>query len=138
MALLSFISMYFLMYLMVDSYSNVYMNLNQVYMAGIMTVPMIFIELLLMNSMYPNKKLNTVLIGASLATLIALLFLLRKQIAITDKEFLKSMIPHHAAALLMCHENHLQDPDLKKLCNTISATQQHEIDFMKSKLVKHG
>ncbi|MBA3954739.1 DUF305 domain-containing protein [Candidatus Dependentiae bacterium] len=134
MALLSFVSMYILMYIMVDSYSNVYLNLNQLYMAGAMTAPMLLIELLLMGSMYTNKKLNAAIILSSTAVLIVLITCVRKQTAITDKEFLKSMIPHHAAALLMCKQNHLQDPELKKLCSTISSTQQQEIDFMKSKL----
>ena len=38
MALLSFISMYVLMYAMVDRFGNVYSSVNQVYMAGLMTV----------------------------------------------------------------------------------------------------
>lgn len=122
------------MYLMVDSYANVYPNLNQLYMAGIMTVPMLIIELFLMGSMYNNKKLNTIIILCSLAIFITLIFFVRKQTAIHDKEFLKSMIPHHAAALLMCREAQLYDPEIKELCQTIGATQQSEIDFMKTKL----
>jgi len=41
MAVLSFISMYVLMYMMVDKFEDVYPNLNQFYMAGMMTAPMI-------------------------------------------------------------------------------------------------
>lgn len=134
MAFLSFISMYILMYLMVDSYTNVYMNLNQFYMAGIMTVPMIFIELFLMGAMYPNQKVNKIIIGSSLILFALFIFFLRKQAAISDKEFLKSMIPHHAAALLMCKESHLKDPEIIQLCKNITSSQQAEIDFMKAKL----
>jgi hypothetical protein len=50
-AVLSFISMYVLMYAMVDRFSNVYSNLNQVFMAGLMTAPMVVIELALMRAM---------------------------------------------------------------------------------------
>ena len=39
MTVLSFIAMYALMYAMVDSFESVYANLNQVYMAGLMTAP---------------------------------------------------------------------------------------------------
>jgi uncharacterized protein (DUF305 family) len=39
MTLLSFASMYILMYAMVDSRRSVYANINQVYMAGPMTAP---------------------------------------------------------------------------------------------------
>jgi hypothetical protein len=45
MAVLFFLSMYILMYAMVDRVSNVYPNLNQFYMAGLMTAPMLVIEL---------------------------------------------------------------------------------------------
>jgi hypothetical protein len=41
MAALSFAAMYLLTYAMVDVLGNVYNNVNQVYMAGLMTAPMI-------------------------------------------------------------------------------------------------
>jgi uncharacterized protein (DUF305 family) len=58
----------------------------------------------------------------------------RQQTAITDKEFLKSMIPHHGAAILMCQKSSIQDSEIKELCKNILATQQAEINFMKEKL----
>ncbi len=131
---LSFVSMYVLMYLMVNNFDNVYHNLNQVYMAGLMTIPMLIIELFLMKSMYTNKKFNTLILLGSLSLFFVLIFFIRNQTAISDREFLKSMIPHHAAALLMCESAQLQDPELKKLCENILATQQSEINFMKEKL----
>ena len=134
MAVLSFLSMYFLMFIMVDSYDNVFSNLNQFYMAGVMTIPMLLIELFLMRSMYNNKKLNNVIILCSLIIFIVLIIFIRKQTAISDKEFLKSMIPHHAAAILMCKNAKLNDPEIIKLCKNIGLTQQLEIDFMKAKL----
>jgi hypothetical protein len=103
-------------------------------MAGIMTMPMILIELFLMGSMYPNQKFNRVIILSGIVLFGILFYFERKQTAIYDKEFLKSMIPHHAAALLMCKESHLQDPEIIQLCKNISASQQAEIDFMKAKL----
>lgn len=138
MAGLSFISMFILMYLMVNTYSNVYMNLNQFYMAGIMTMPMIIIELLVMRSMHINKrinkKLNALIVVFSLALFIVLIIFVRKQTAIYDQEFLRSMIPHHAAAILMCKNAQLEDPQIKELCRNIAKNQQAEIDFMKTKL----
>lgn len=135
MSVLSFLSMYILMYIMVDQYANVYPNFNQFYMAGAMTIPMIFIELWLMGDMYINKKLNLVIILFSFIAFIAFIIGVRKQVAVEDKQFLKSMIPHHAAALLMCKESQLQDPEIIQLCKNITASQQSEIDFMKSKLI---
>lgn len=134
MAALSFISMYVLMYSMVNEFANVYPNLNQIYMAGLMTMPMIFIELLLMRSMYTNTKINTLIWGGGLVIFFVLIVFIRKQTAISDKEFLKSMIPHHASALLMCEKASLHDPEIKELCKAILAGQQSEIILMKAKL----
>ena len=134
MTILSFISMYILMYAMVDNFINVYPNLNQLYMAAVMTFPMVILELLVMAHMYPYKKINTLLIMIS-CMLFAVCFLgIRRQIAIDDKEFLKSMIPHHAGALLMCKFAEIQDPEIKELCKKITLSQQEEIDFMHKKL----
>ena len=41
MTALSFISMYILMYAMVNRFANVYSNLNQFYMAGLMTASIV-------------------------------------------------------------------------------------------------
>lgn len=134
MTLLSFVSMYILMYIMVDSFANVYPNLNQLYMAGVMTIPMVFIELFFMRSMYPDKRMNFFIGAFSLIIFIVLIVFIKKQTAISDREFIKSMIPHHAAAIAMCEEASLQDQELKELCKNILSTQQSEIDFMKAKL----
>lgn len=134
MAVMSFMSMYVLMYAMVNTFANVIPNINQFYMAGLMTVPMIFIEMALMGSMYMDKKLNTIIIGVSTILLIAFFVSIRQQSAVSDKQFLKSMIPHHASAILMCEKANLQDPEIKDLCQSIISGQQAEIDQMKAKL----
>jgi hypothetical protein len=56
MVVLSFVSMYVLMHAMVDTFANVYVNLNQFYMAGFMTTPRVAIELALTGAMYGNRK----------------------------------------------------------------------------------
>ena len=58
MTLLSFVAMYILMYAMVSSFEDVYMHVNQIYMAALMAAPMVFIELIVMHSMYKDKKKN--------------------------------------------------------------------------------
>jgi uncharacterized protein (DUF305 family) len=102
MIVLSFISMYMLMYAMVNRLGDVYNSMNQVYMAGLMTAPMVVIELLLMSGMYKNKKLNALLITGSCVAGIAFFLFIRQQTAISDRQFLRSMIPHHSGAILMC------------------------------------
>ena len=132
MAVLSFIAMYALMYSMVNTFRDIYPNFNQLYMAGLMTAPMVLIEIVLMEVMYKNKKLNIII--AAVCVLVGLLFFLgiRQQTAISDKEFLRSMIPHHSGAILMCREADITDPDIKSLCQTIMEGQQQEIDQMRA------
>lgn len=53
---LSFLSIYVFMYAMVNTFSNVYLNFNQFYMAGLMTAPMVVIELALMRAIRPRNQ----------------------------------------------------------------------------------
>ena len=134
MTVLSFIAMYLLMYSMVDIFSNVIPNVNQFYMAGLMTMPMVIIELAIMGGMYKKKKLNLAIFVASSILLVCFFFGIRQQAAIGDKQFLKSMIPHHAAAILMAGKANIKDPEIKKLTEQIITNQQAEIEQMKAKL----
>lgn len=136
MAGLSFISMYILMYAMVNNIGNVFNNFNQFYMAGMMTAPMILIELFLMRAMYQDKRRNMLIIAVSIIAGLAFFFLIRQQIAVSDKQFLRSMIPHHAGAILMCEQASIQDTEIKALCRTIISSQQAEIDQMKAILLE--
>jgi len=134
MAALCFVSMYVLMYAMVDGFANVHANFNQFYMAGLMTAPMVILEIALMGAMYQNKKLNMAIIGAGLIALVVFWTLIRQQIGISDTQFLRSMIPHHGGALLMCEQAPLEEFRITELCRTIISGQQAEIDLMKGLL----
>jgi hypothetical protein len=136
MTVLMFISMYVLMYAMVDRFENVYPNLNQFYMAGLMTAPMVLIELALMRAMYTHRTTNIAIIATSVIALAAFWFGIRQQTAIADAEFLKSMIPHHAGAVLMCEEAPLENAEIQALCRKIIADQNAEIAQMKAMLAR--
>ena len=131
MLLLSFIAMYIFMYAMVNVFANVFSSFNQFYMAGLMTAPMAIFEMALMGMMYPNKKLNIGIIAVSVLLLIFFWVGIRQQIGIGDKQFLRSMIPHHAGAILMCEKSNITDPEIKQLCQNIVSGQQGEIEEMK-------
>src|SRR3990172_11968608 len=133
MAVLSFIAMYILMYSMVDVLDNVYTNLNQFYMAALMTAPMMLIEIALMRSMYSTKVVAATAV-ISLVVLVVSFMSIRGQVGITDKEFLRSMISHHGAALLMCENAPIEDAEIIELCEGIISGQQAEIDWMRTKL----
>jgi hypothetical protein len=134
MAVLSFVAMYALMYAMVDRYANVHMNLNQVYMAALMTAPMLLIELALMRAMYPHKSWNRAIWAGSLVVLLGAWFGIRRQTAIGDEQFLRSMIPHHAGAILMCEQAAIRRPAIQELCRGILESQNAEIAAMQALL----
>lgn len=131
MTVLSFIAMFILMYAMVDRFANVYPNINQFYMAALMAAPMVIIELLVMRSMYPDMKMNMMFGGVAFAALVIFFLGIRAQTAVGDVQFVKSMIPHHSGAILMCDRATIADLELKKLCGEIVKGQQQEIEQMK-------
>jgi uncharacterized protein (DUF305 family) len=58
----------------------------------------------------------------------------QQQVEVSDTQFLRSMIPHHAGAILMCEESPIQDAEIEALCSAIISSHQAEIDQMKTKL----
>jgi uncharacterized protein (DUF305 family) len=103
-------------------------------MAFLMAVPMVALELALMGMMYRNKRLNLLLAVLGVIVFSACFMFIRRQTAISDRQFLRSMIPHHAGAILMCEQAAISDPEIEALCREIIAGQQAEIDLMKAKL----
>jgi len=132
MTALSFVAMYILMYAMVDRFANVYSSFNQVYMAGLMTAPMVLIELIVMRAMYQDRRLSIAIAAAAVVVGVAFFLFIRAQTAVGDTQFLRSMIPHHAGAILMCRNASITDPEIKSLCAKIMRGQQEEIDQMKN------
>jgi uncharacterized protein (DUF305 family) len=85
-----------------------------------------------MGAMYKNKSLNALLIFVSIAALAIFFLFIRQQTAVSDQMFLRSMIPHHSSAILMCEATELQDQEIIDLCDEIVQTQREEIDQMKA------
>ena len=136
MLLLSFAAMYVLMYAMVDRIGNAVPNINQFYMAGLMAAPMAILEILLMGRMYPDKRKNMVVLMLGMVVLAACWFGIRVQAGVGDRQFLKSMIPHHAGAILMCEQATLTDPETRALCEGIVKSQEGEIARMREILAR--
>ena len=133
---LSFVAMYVLMYAMVDRLGNAVPNINQFYMAGLMTAPMAILEILLMARMYPDKRKNMMVLVLGAVVLAACWFGIRWQAGVGDRQFLKSMIPHHAGAILMCEQAKLTTPDVRVLCEGIVKAQEDEIAQMRALLAR--
>lgn len=129
---LHFIIMYAVMYTMVDTFDDIYINANNFYMTGMMAAPMVLIMLVSMKHMFPDKKINSILFISSLIIFVLLYVFERKQTFIGDEQFIKSMIPHHSGAILMCGKSNIQDAELKDLCEKIMKGQRQEIDQMKA------
>jgi uncharacterized protein (DUF305 family) len=63
---------------------------------------------------------------------------IRQQTAVSDRQFLRAMIPHHSSAILMCERAPLEDPEIQELCQQIIESQQKEIHHMKNILNRLG
>lgn len=132
MTFLHFLFMYAMNYLMVDAASSIYLNINATYMTLWMVAPSVVIMILLMKKMYPNRKLNLALSATSILVFILSFIFIRAQTFVGDQQFIRSMIPHHSGAVLMCREAKIEDAELKKLCDEIIQGQLREIEQMKS------
>jgi hypothetical protein len=129
---ISYVVMLVSMFSRVNVLSNVFLSLNQVYMAGLMVAPMLLIMLTVMSSMFKNKRLNAVLFVAGVVLTGLFWLLVRTQAGVGNRQFLRSMIPHHAGAILVCKEASLTDPRIEQLCREIIASQEREIRQMKT------
>ncbi|MDX0494075.1 DUF305 domain-containing protein [Sinorhizobium medicae] len=128
--ILSLIVMYFVMFSMIDGWSDFRNNLNMFYMALTMVAPMGIIMLATMGGMYRNKKLNATIHVGLVVLFVAAFAGTRTQALVDDRQFIASMIPHHSGAILMCREAVLVDPELTALCSAIASGQRSEIDQM--------
>jgi uncharacterized protein (DUF305 family) len=128
--------MYLAMFAMIDGLADFYNNLNMLYMVLMMVAPMGTFMLLTMSSMYAKRNLNLVLHVLFAILLTGGFLSTRQQMAIADTQFLRSMIPHHSGAILMCREASIADPEIASLCEKIIHSQKEEIDQMRRLLVR--
>jgi len=133
--IVSGVIMYLVMFVMIDGLGSFYNNLNMVYMTLMMAAPMTMM-VIAMKSMFPSKRANAAIIAVSVIVFFGAFALIRTQTTIGDKAFLRSMIPHHSGAILMCQQAKLQDPEVKHLCDGIVKSQRSEIDEMKAILAR--
>jgi hypothetical protein len=128
---LSLVIMYLAMFAMIWTLGEFIQNVNFFYMALLMWAPMAIVMLLTMGSMYQNKKLNLILYAAFALVGVLSFVGIRNQSLVGDRQFLRSMIPHHSGAILMCSKASLHDAKIKQLCSEIIPAQQREVDQMK-------
>ena len=135
--LISGIVMYLVMFTMIDGPTEFYNNLNMAYMAVMMVAPMAILMVLMMGAMYQSLAVNIVIIIGFAGLFGAAFVFMRQQTAIGDVQFLRSMIPHHSGAILMCREASLRDPEITILCQEIVRSQREEINQMERILSRY-
>ncbi len=104
---------------------KIYNHLNKVYMSLLMGSIMGIISAFTM-------MWNTPLLIISVVITIVLILMIRKQTLITDQEFLKGMVEHHQAAILMANGilKKTKSNTIRNLSNNIIETQEKEIEEM--------
>jgi hypothetical protein len=106
----------------VDSVDHIRVSLNDLYMVGLMTGWMF----LFMGIYY--KQFGGVLAGLFLIVLC--IWAIRTQAFITQKQFIKGMIPHHSMAIHMSKQLLAKDNTIRPLLQGIIEAQTREITFM--------
>jgi len=128
----SFLIQYFLMPpIMVNNRLYITNNLGKAYIASIMGIFMLFLEVMMHDYQYKVLSLNLyAFIAAGLALFV---YLYRNQIAINDKQYVEGMIEHHSMALLTSEEilKKTNDYNIAKLAKNIIQTQNDEIRTMR-------
>ena len=133
----SFLIQYFLMSpIMVNSRTDITNNIGKAYMATIMGLFMVLLEVMMHDHQYSVLSLN--LYAIVIAGLALFVYLYIKQVAINDKQYLEGMIEHHSMGILTSEEilKKTDNYDVTKLAKNIIQTQQDEINIMKNLLTK--
>lgn len=134
---LDFVVMYLVMYTMIATLSHFHFNLNNVYMTLMMVAPMTIIMLGSMRSMFPSQRLNMIIGAGAMIVFLASFAAMRTQAGVGNADFLRSMIPHHSGAILMCEQASITDPEIIALCQQIVTAQQKEIAQMEAILRRY-
>ncbi|WP_363349873.1 DUF305 domain-containing protein [Methylocystis echinoides] len=79
---------------------------------------------------YRSGPANSVIVAAAITVFAAAAWLVRTQDGVHEMTFLRAMIPHHSAAILMAERAQLRDPRVRELARRIVTDQMQEISEM--------
>ena len=115
-------------------FNDLYLSLTLFYGGLLMASNMIWSHELVHYFSMGHFNSKMFMIGIILSGISVLL--LRSQLLVNDKEWLKRMISHHSTALMTTHKinKNTKNEKIKKLSNDIIKTQEEEITQMKSLL----
>ena len=115
-------------------FNDLYLSLTLFYGGLLMASNMIWSHELVHYFSMGHFNSKMFIIGIILSGICILL--LRSQLLVNDKEWLKRMISHHSTALTTTHKinKNTKNEKIKKLSNDIIEVQEKEITLMKSLL----
>ena len=117
--------------------NDLYISLTLFYGGLLMASNMIWAHEIVHYLFMGHFNILIFVIGIILSIGVSIL-LLRNQLFVEDKQWLRRMISHHSTALTTSHKifNKTKNPKLKTLAKEIINTQEKEIQLMKSMLQK--
>ncbi|MGP6090036.1 DUF305 domain-containing protein [Antarctobacter jejuensis] len=127
----STVVMFILMYLNTYLLGHVFFSETRTYMAILMGAVMAFIMLAFMLGMYTNKALNTAIFVGSVVAFALSLWLVRSQVTVQDRSFMRAMIPHHSIAIMTSSRAKITDPRVRSMAEDIIYAQEKEIAEMR-------
>jgi hypothetical protein len=119
-----------LMYLNSYQLSHVRFSETRTYMALYMGGMMSLVMLAFMWGMYKDKAKNWMIVAGSVLLFAIALFLVRSQVTVQDRAWMKAMIPHHSIAILTSERAEIDDVRVRELADEIIEAQRREIAEM--------
>ena len=124
------------MNILVYKINDLYLSLTLFYSGLLMASNMIWAHEIVHYLYMGHLNMSTFIIGISLSIGVSIL-LLREQLFVKDKQWLRRMIGHHSTALtttteLLKTNNFKHNPKIYRLAKDIVYNQEREILFMKS------
>jgi hypothetical protein len=109
-----------------DKRQDIFFSLNDVYMILLMTGWMF----LFMGIYYQEKNVGFFGLGLTGLSLWAI----RTQVFVSERQFLRGMVPHHSMAILMSKRLQQKPNSISQFLEDIIQTQSKEIEFMKQRI----
>jgi hypothetical protein len=130
MILTAMIAMYTLTYINTYELGHVRFSETRLYITLIMGAAMAVIMLAFMLSMYKSLKVNIAIVILSIAVFASAAWLVRSQITVEDRSYMRAMIPHHSIAILTSERAQIEDLRVRELADGIIDAQVREIKEM--------
>lgn len=126
----SAIVMFGLMYLNTYALPHVHWSETRFFMTLIMAAAMAVVMLSFMLNMYKNSRINLAIYTGSALLFALALFLVRSQVTVQDRSYMKAMIPHHSIAIMTSERAQIEDERVRELADEIIRAQRREIAEM--------